>query len=213
MWVGRTAAGADVWSSPVANGVGMSLWADLVDAAGSTQAWPLLTGATPIPGTWTMAPAGAPDDAALPEAEALLDAAWEAAPDAPEGLRTRLEPSAEPVVEAALSAGYLAIVTGVTGWQVPLAVGVDGLGGWDATEHAAVLQHWSTRYQARLVSLTDDSVGLHVGRPPHTHSSALDAAREIYAYCPDVVLHGLGSLWALATTMAVSETWSLRWER
>lgn len=224
VWVGPAASGADVWSSPVANGVGMSLWTDLVNKADAAESWPVLTGARPVPMTWTMTPASSPavegmppgdrmrDSEALPDAAALLEAAWAAAPDPPEGLRTRLEPSAEPMVEAALSAGYLALITSVTGWQVPLAVGVVGLGGWDAAEHAAVLQHWSSRYQARLVALTDDSVGLHVGRPPRTHESAMAAAREIYAYCPHVVLHGLGSLWALATTMAVSETWSLRWE-
>jgi hypothetical protein len=196
----------------VANGVGLSLWTDLVQTAGSAQVWPVLTGPRAVPETWTMATAQARDDVLVPNADALLDAAWAAAPEAPEGLRTRLEPSAEPMVEAALSAGYLALVTGVTGWQVPLAVGVEGLGGWDAAEHAAVLGHWATNYQARLVALTDDSVGLHVGRPPRTHEAAMAAAREIYAYCPAVVLHGLGSLWALATTMAVSETWSLRWD-
>ena len=213
VWVGHAASGSDVWSSPVANGVGLSLWTDLVESAGPARAWPVLTGTRAVPGTWTLATAQGPGEVPGPDVEALLDAAWAAAPEAPEGLRTRLEPSAEPMVEAALSAGYLALVTGVTGWQVPLAVGVEGLGGWDAAEHAAVLEHWASRYQARLVALTDDSVGLHVGRPPRTHSAAMAAAREIYAYCPAVVLHGLGSLWALATTMAVSETWSLRWDR
>ncbi len=212
VWVGRAASGADVWSSPVANGVGMSLWADLVEAAGSAQAWPVLTGAAPVPDTWTMTADDRPDDE-LPDAAALLEATGSAARDPELGIRTRLEPSAEPTVEAALSAGYLALVTGVTGWQVPLAVGVDGLGLWQAAEHAAVLKHWGDTYRARLVALTDDSIGLHIGRPPRTHDLAMAAAREIYAYCPDVVLHGLGSLWALATTMAVSDTWSLRWER
>ncbi len=213
VWVGRAASGADVWSSPVANGVGMSLWADLVEAAGSAQAWPVLTGAAPVPNTWTMTAADASAHIDPLDAAGMLTAALNDAPDPPQGIRTRLEPSAEPTVEAALSAGYLALIAGVTGWQVPLAVGVDGLGGWDAAQHAAVLQHWAGTYQARLVALTDDSVGLQIGRPPRTHESAMAAAREIYAYCPDVVLHGLGSLWALATTMAVSDTWSLRWER
>jgi hypothetical protein len=218
VWVGHASSSADVWSSPVANGVGMALWSELVEAAGSSRCWPVLTGGTPVPTSWSLTPdAGVGrtllDAEHLPDAAALLDAAWSAAPDPPQGLRTRLEPTSEPTVEAALSAGYVALVTGVTGWQVPLTVGVDGLGGWDAFEHASVLRRWSERYKTQLVALTDTSVGVRVGRPPRTHEDAMAAAREIYAYCPDVVTHGLGSLWALATTVAVSGAWSLRWQR
>ena len=213
VWVGTAASGAAVWSSPLANGVGMTVWAELVDAAGPADAWPVLTGATPIPGSWALGSSRPVDQVALPDPDALLAAAAASAPDVPEGIRTRLEPAADDTVEAALAAGYVAMVTGVTGWQLPLAVGFDDVGGWQAAEHAAVLRLWSQRYKAQLVALTETGVGLRVGRPPRTHEAAMQAAREIVAYCPDVVVHGLGSMWALATTMAVSGTWSLRWQQ
>lgn len=196
----------------MANSAGMTVWGELVDAAGSADAWPVLTGASPLPGSWSLRTAGRLTDVTLPDPDVLLSAAAASAPDVPDGIRTRLEPATDGMVEAALAAGYLALVTGVTGWQVPLAVGFDSVGGWTATEHAAVLRGWSQRYKAQLVALTDDGVGLRVGRPPRTHDAAIEAAREIAAYCPDIVVHGLGSMWALATTMAVSDTWSLRWQ-
>ncbi len=212
VWLGTTGSGADLWSAPLANGVGMSLWSEIVEASGPAQVWPVLTGPDPVPTSWHLGDARPADGARLADGGELLDAAWSATPDVPDGIRTRLEPAAGGTVEAALASGYLGLVTGVTGWQVPMAVGADGLGGWSADEHAAVLRAWSERYKAELVSLTSTGVGLRIGRPPRTHEAALDAAREIVAYCPDVVVHGLGSMWALATTMAVSDTWSLRWQ-
>jgi hypothetical protein len=191
----------------------MGVWGELVDTAGPADAWPLLTGAVPVPPTWQLASSRPVEQVTIPDGEVLLAAAAAAAPDLPDGIRTRLEPTVDGTVEAALAAGYLALVTGVTGWQVPLAVGFDGVGGWTAAEHAAVLHRWSQRYKAQLVALTETGVGLRVGRPPRTHDAAMEAAREIAAYCPDVVVHGLGSMWALATTMAVSDTWSLRWQQ
>ena len=213
VWVGTSASGSAVWSSPLANSVGMAVWAELADAAAPADAWPVLTGAVPVPSSWRLASARAVEQVAVPDGEALLGAAAITAPDVPDGIRTRLEPAADGTVEAALAAGYLALVTGVTGWQVPLAVGFDGVGAWTAAEHAAVLHRWSQHYKAQLVALTETGVGLRVGRPPRTHDAAMEAAREIAAYCPDVVVHGLGSMWALATTMAVSDTWSLRWQQ
>jgi hypothetical protein len=201
-----------VWSSPVANSVGMTLWAELVEAAGPADAWPVLTGARPIPASWRLGSSRPASEVTIPDADAMLAVATATLPDVAEGIRTRLEPAEDGTVEAALAAGYLALVTGVTGWQVPLAVGFEGVGGWEAVEHAAVLRGWSQRYKAQLVALTETGVGLRVGRPPRTHEAAMEAAREIAAYCPDVVVHGLGSMWALATTVAVSDTWSLRWQ-
>lgn len=187
------------------------MWADLKEAAGATGVWPVLTGTAPIPSSWELASARRPDDVVVPDAQPLIEAALARQGAAEQGFRTRLEPTERAVVEADLAAGYLALVTGVEGWQVPIAVGFDGVGGWSATEHAAVLRYWGRRYKAELVSLTDSGVGVRVGRPPASHDAAMEAAEEIYAYCPDAVSRGVGSMWALATTIAVSGAWSLRW--
>lgn len=212
VWVGTATSGSQVWSSPLAGGVGLRLWSDLRAVATEVATWPVLTGESPIPTSWHLDTAHRLQDVAqLPDAEALLAAALERAPEPPEGLRTRLEPSAEATVEADLAAGYLALVTDTQNWQVPISVGFDGVGGWAAVEHASILRHWSARYKAEVVALTQSSVGLRIGRPPASHEAAYATAQEIYAYCPDVVEHGLGSMWALATTVAVSPAWSLRW--
>jgi hypothetical protein len=192
--------------------VGLELWRDLRAAADPAGAWPVLTGAAPLPAAWDLGAAAAlsplpPDE----HGRALLAAALEASETPEQGLRTRLEPAPEGVIEPALAAGYLALVTGVTGWQVPQAVGIEGVGGWSASEHSAVLASWQVRFGAELVALTADTVGLLVTRPPRTHEDAFAVAEELYAYCPDVVTHGLRSLWGVATTMAVSPAWVLRW--
>lgn len=211
VWAGTAASGTAVWTSPVANGAGQALWAELREAAGSAGVWPVLTGPSPVPSSWRLTSAQRPGEVVVPDAEPLLEAAL-ARQDTPEkGFRTRLEPSQRAVVEADLAAGYVALLTGIDGWQVPIAVGFEGVGGWSATEHAAVLRLWGLRYKAELVSLTDSGVGVRVGRPPASHEAAMEAAESIYAYCPDVVTRGVGSMWALATTIAVSGAWSLRW--
>jgi hypothetical protein len=168
-------------------------------------------GPAPVPASWNLAAGRTMVDVVVPDAEALLAAALAVAPPVPPGFKSRLEPTSQAVVEADVAAGYLAVVAGTDGWQLPVAVGYEGVGGWSAVEHAAVLRYWSKRYQADLVALTESGIGLRVNRPPRTHEAAMAAAEEIYAYCPDVVTRGVGSMWALATTIAVSPTWSLRW--
>lgn len=211
VWVGTATSGAAVWSSPVANGAGLGLWREMREAAAATGAWPVLTGSVPVPPSWHLdrgLRAGAVD---LPDAESLLRSARRSRSDPEDGFRTRLEPADEATVEADLSAGYLGLVTEVAGWDLPTAVGFDGVGGWSGVEHAAVLRMLGERYGAEVAALTLDSVGLVVRRPPRTHEDAFAAAELVYAYCPDVVTHGVRTLWALATTVAVSPAWSLRW--
>lgn len=211
VWVGTAASGSAVWSSPVANGAGQRLWAELREGSDAAGAWPVLSGSSPVPASWDLAGSRRPDEVTIPDDEPLIEASLASHSAREQGFRTRLEPTEHAVVEADLASGYLALVTGVEGWQLPVAVGFDGIGGWAATEHAAVLRRWQQRYRAELVSLTESGVGVRVGRPPVSHEAAMAAAEDIYAYCPDVVEHGLGSMWALATTMAVSSAWSLRW--
>ncbi len=195
----------------MANSAGQAVWAELHAVSGTSGTWPVLTGPSPVPASWQLAAGRPAADVAIPDAEVLLAAALAAEPAAEPGFRSRLEPTSEAVVEADVSAGYLAVVAGSDGWQLPVTVGFDGVGGWSAVEHAAVLRYWSRRYQADLVALTESGVGLRINRPPRTHEAAMAAAEEIYAYCPDVVTRGVGSMWALATTIAVSSAWSLRW--
>lgn len=211
VWVGTASTGAAVWSSPVANGAGLRLWREMRDAVRDTGAWPVLTGAEPVPSSWHLDHGRRADAVDLPDAEALLEGVAATLPSPEEGLRTRLEPAGDATVEADLSAGYLGLVTGVDGWELPLAVGLDGVGGWSGVEHAAVLRMLGERYGAEVVALTQDSVGVVVSRPPRTHEDAFAAAQQVYAYCPDVVTRGTRTLWALATTVVVSSAWSLRW--
>lgn len=89
-------------------------------------------------------------------------------------------------------------------------------GGWNecpAPEyHVAALRSWRERYGAELVGLSRDVMGLRVQRRPATRDEALSLAREIFAYCPDSVLQGGGTLSALAASLMVSDLWELWWD-
>jgi hypothetical protein len=211
VWVGTAASGAAVWSSPIGNSVGQRMWRELRAAAEVAGAWPVLSGPAPLPGTWRLAEGRSAGAVEVPDGRGLLESARATAAPAEPGLRTRLEPTADAVVETDLAAGYLALVEGVVGWQVPLTVGFSEVGGWSPLEHSAVLRHLADRYGAELVALTGNGMGLAVARPPRTSEEAYAAAEELYAYCPAIVTQGVRTLWGLATTMVVSSAWSLRW--
>ncbi len=89
-------------------------------------------------------------------------------------------------------------------------------GGWNecpAPEyHVAALRSWRDRYGAEIVALSRDVMGLRVQRRPETRDEALALAREIFAYCPDIVLQGTGTLSALAATLMVSDLWEFWWD-
>ncbi|MBB2922418.1 DUF4253 domain-containing protein [Cellulomonas cellasea] len=111
--------------------------------------------------------------------------------------------------------GLVALVPAEHGWQVPAVLG--WIGGCnddvDVVEHVVTLRDWHARFGAELVSLSDDQVlELLVARPPTTPDDALAVAREHYAYCPDVVDQGVGSLTVLAEGQVASPSWYFWWD-
>lgn len=215
VWVGEAATGGPIWSTPVANGVGLALWRELRAAWKQTRLYPVLTGDDPVPATWRLdaltedSNAAGPDH--TPDGAALLAAAD--LPPADVSLRTRLEPATEPMIEADLAGGYLALVPLNESWQLPIAVGLQGLGDWSARQHASVLRLWSERFVSEPVSLTSGGIDLLVDRPPVDSDAAYELAERLYAYCPDLVTRGTRTLWRTATTIAPSPAWAFRWRQ
>lgn len=60
-------------------------------------------------------------------------------------------------------------------------------GGWNSSPspkvHCALHRHWSDCYGAKVVSMTRSEVQCVVDRPPTDHASALELARQQFAYC------------------------------
>ncbi len=207
VWVGTTSAGADLWSSPVANGAGLQLWREMRAISAQTGLTPVLTGDAAVPSSWDLSE---PEPEEVPDGEVLLLTAAGRAVAVEDGLRMRLEPGPEPVVAADAPAGYLALIRLSQAWQLPGAVGFRA-GPWSAAEHTGILRSFAERFGAEPVALTEDSLEVLVSRRPRTHEDAYAVARELYAYCPDLVLRGTRTLWGLATTVAVSPSWTFRW--
>ena len=111
------------------------------------------------------------------------------------------------------SDGLLGLVQAEHGWQIPALLPWKGSTNWElyGAEHAAVLQSWHERYEVELVSMTWDILELYVPSPPTADADVLDAATQIYAYCPDLLAAGVPTLDDLAVHMVRSKAWYFRW--
>lgn len=108
----------------------------------------------------------------------------------------------------------LALIEAAHGWEVPARLAWSGAANYDLSgaQHLAVLRRWGQRYGAHLLSLGFDTVELLVERPPAGKDDALVVAREQFAYCPDIVWQGLGTIGSLAATQARSRLWYFWWD-
>lgn len=91
-----------------------------------------------------------------------------------------------------------------------------GFGGWnecpEPAEHVAVMRRWGARFGAELVSIGPDTVEARVQARPRDLDAARALAEEQYAYAPDIVDQGTGSLERLAAALATSQLWYFWWD-
>ena len=78
--------------------------------------------------------------------------------------------------------------------------------------HLAVHRRWAERYGAKPVGVTADTLELALDTPPARGEAALAEAKLAFAYCPDAVDQGAGSVDALAEAMATSRHWWFWWD-
>lgn len=97
-------------------------------------------------------------------------------------------------------------------WEAPLAM---GFGNWNdcppPADHAAVLREWHTRHGAEPVAMGHDTIELLV-RPIEDQEEAKRTAIEQYAYCPDIVEQGIGTVEALAAGLLGAPVWFFWWD-
>ncbi|UQX01259.1 DUF4253 domain-containing protein [Streptomyces sp. RerS4] len=184
--------------------------------------------------------AGDPDDH---DAETVLREYWDAViPDPAEGAegeeliapfgrdRPPLAPpgtptpdadaAADAATRALLADGWLgrprlALVPAARRADVPAAIGWSGPCNHDddTARISAVLRSWEERYDARVLAIGFDRLDLYVAAPPRTPAEALAVAAEHFAFCPDNVWQGSGTVAAYAEEAVVGQShWSFWWD-
>jgi hypothetical protein len=114
-------------------------------------------------------------------------------------------------------APYKTVMVGLvptrTGWELPAYL---RFGSYNAcpspAEHVSVLRRWCTQFDAEIVGVSYEVIELRVGSPPNDRDHALALAYEQFAYCPDIVDQGVGTLDALAATLLHGTVWYFWWD-
>ncbi|MFG2973637.1 DUF4253 domain-containing protein [Streptomyces sp. NPDC048331] len=109
----------------------------------------------------------------------------------------------------------LALIPAGRGADVPTAMGWGG-----PTNHendtaliSAVLRSWEDRFGARVVALGFDELHVSVAAPPRTVAHALPVAAEHFAFSPDNIWQGSGSIRAYADEAVTgSDHWGFWWD-
>jgi hypothetical protein len=79
-------------------------------------------------------------------------------------------------------------------------------------EHVSVLRRWCDQFDAEIVGISRDVIEAQVGSPPTDRDRAIALAYEQFAYCPDIVDQGVGTLDALAATLLNGTVWYFWWD-
>lgn len=77
---------------------------------------------------------------------------------------------------------------------------------------SAVLRSWEDRWAARVVEIGFDTLTLTVGIPPRDRQAAMTLAAEHFAFCPDNVWQGTGTLLSYAESIQGSRMWIFWWD-
>ncbi|SDQ34536.1 protein of unknown function [Thermostaphylospora chromogena] len=100
--------------------------------------------------------------------------------------------------------------------------GADALAvmGWQGALHhnewtaplAAVVRSWEDRFGVRVIGMGFNTLELSVAAPPVTPEHALHVAAEHWAFCPDSVFQGPGTLVEYAEEIRGRNAWSFWWD-
>lgn len=123
--------------------------------------------------------------------------------------------AAELVGTGVLPSPRLALIPAGRGADVPTAMGWRGPVNHEADTAliSTVLRSWEDRFGARVLALGFDELHLSVAAPPLTTAASLPVAAEHFAFCPDNVWQGSGSVRAYADEgVTGSGHWGFWWD-
>jgi hypothetical protein len=115
-----------------------------------------------------------------------------------------LEDRGMPLGLAAAERGADALT--VMGWQ-----GAINHNPWIAPL-SAVLRGWEDRFGVRVLGMGFNTLDLSVAAPPVTTRHALHVAAEHWAFCPDIIFQGPGTLVDYAAEIRGKSSWSFWWD-
>lgn len=89
-------------------------------------------------------------------------------------------------------------------------------GGWNevpnSPEQYAIWKYWNKKFGAEVISLGSDIIEGYVPKPINDREKALALAWEFYAYCPECVDQGAGSISNVAGYSNLSNIWFFWWD-
>lgn len=89
------------------------------------------------------------------------------------------------------------------------------IGGWNCCPEAGLIETFCRqlyeKFGARPAAISADTLELVPARRP-TAEEALELAKQMYMFCPDIVEQGVGSIRALADTLTKSDVWYFWWD-
>ncbi|MEU9085728.1 DUF4253 domain-containing protein [Streptomyces sp. NPDC048357] len=136
-------------------------------------------------------------------------------PDAADPEAAARELADELIGSGSLPSPRLALVPAARGADVPTAMGWCGPTNHenDTARISAVLRSWEDRFGARVVALGFDELYVSVAAPPRTFAGALPVAAEHFAFAPDNIWQGCGTIRAYADEAVTgSNLWGFWWD-
>jgi len=107
----------------------------------------------------------------------------------------------------------IALIPTERSWEVPAFLNFGGFNDCPSpSEHIAVMKRWKQLFGAEVVGISHDVVEMRVTKPPTDRESALELAREQYAYCIDIVEQGTQTQSKLAASLINGSAWYFWWD-
>jgi hypothetical protein len=75
-----------------------------------------------------------------------------------------------------------------------------------------MLRGWEDRFGVRVVAMGFNTLDLSVAAPPVTSRHSLHVAAEHWAFCPDSIFQGPGTLVDYAAEIRGKTSWSFWWD-
>lgn len=220
LWHADKSAAPGTWSglgAPAARAGLLPVLLDLGGSRGGPEGWELMPGGMSYPGDHD------PDEvlAEYWEECAAEDEEWPGLGEGGPVLTASPQVRAAEVADAVSAQcpswfrdPHLALVPARRSADIPAAIGWSGPLNHenDTARLCAVLRSWEDRFGLRVVGLGFDVLVASVAAPPAGPAEAEQAALEHFAFCPDNVLQGAGSLQAYASGLIGAHTWTFWWD-
>jgi Domain of unknown function (DUF4253) len=107
----------------------------------------------------------------------------------------------------------LTLLPAAESWMAPCYLRTGGYNDHPEPDvHAALFRLWHEKYGATVACIADSMIEFTVTKPPTTKHESMVLAKQHFAYCPDRVDQGTGSVEALAARLLNASVWFFWWD-